>query len=75
MHKYRLSYHKNLQIVQAPPIPTIVHVIIASGLQNPRSVRVPLFDASSWVGERRRGSEGESESERGRGREGERESE
>ena len=46
-------------------VPTMVHVIMASGLQNPRSVRVPRFWLSSC--ERRKGGErewGERERER-----------
>ena len=42
-------------------VPTMVHVIIASGMQNPRSVRVPRFGLSSYEGGREKEKERERE--------------
>ena len=51
-------------------VPTIVCVIIASGLQNPRSVRVPLLLESSCEGREGKEERGEREEQTKGGRDG-----
>ena len=53
-------------------VPTIVHVIMASGLQNPRSVRVPRLVPFSCECERESGRERGERDREGKGGEGER---